>query len=334
MIAGASALVLVIVASALFLPSILKAMKTYEYEKTRVYIDGDQGVDALRDSLVGALGKEYGGAVYDLWGKMTDGTSIRSGSYVVEPGEKAYSLAKRIRNGHQDPVKLTFNNIRLMDDLAKRVGAQLHITPEQFASAVDSVLTDRGVSREAQPAYFLPDTYEFYWNASPITVVSRLIAHHDKFWTEERLAKAKRLGLSPEQVSVVASIVEEETIMSDERPKVARLYLNRIDKGMKLQADPTVKYAVGDFGLRRILNKHLAVDSPYNTYLHEGLPPGPIRVAAGRTLDAVLDAPAHNYLYMCAKEDFSGYHNFAVDFATHQANARRYQQELNKRGIK
>ncbi len=329
-----SAGALIAIAAALLLPLILKGMKSYEYEPVRVYVDGDKGPEALRDSLEGALGKEYGNAVYDLWGKIADKSRIRTGSYAVKPGDKAYTLAKRLRNGQQDPVKLTFNNLRLMSDLADRVGAQLHMTPAQFAAAVDSVLSARGVAKEMQPAYFLPDTYEFYWTASPATVVDRLLSYHDKYWNEERTAKAAKLNLSPEQVAVVASIVEEETAMSDERPKVARLYLNRLSKGIKLQADPTVKYAVGDFGLRRILNRHLAVDSPYNTYKYEGLPPGPIRIPSGRTLDAVLDAPDHDYMFMCAKEDFSGYHNFAVDFATHQANARRYQQELNKRGIK
>ena len=333
-IAIISAAALIIIAVAMFLPLLLKGMKSYEYEPVRVYADGEKGIEALRDSLVGALGKEYGSAVFDIWGKIADKSNIRSGSYAVNPGDKAYSLAKRMRNGQQDPVKLTFNNLRLMDDLADRIGAQLQMTPQQFNDAADSILSARGVKKEMYSAYFLPDTYEFYWTASPTTVVERLLSYHDKFWNEERLEKAKKLNLSPEQVSVVASIVEEETVMSDECPKVARLYLNRLSKGIKLQADPTVKYAVGDFGLRRILNKHLAVESPYNTYKYEGLPPGPIRIPSGRTLDAVLDAPSHNYMFMCAKEDFSGYHNFAVDFATHQANARRYQQELNKRGIK
>lgn len=333
-IAIISVAALIIITAAMFLPILLKGMKSYEYETVRVYVDGEKGIEALRDSLVGALGKEYGSAVFDIWGRIADKSNIRSGSYAVKPGDKAYSLAKRMRNGQQDPVKLTFNNLRLMSDLAERVGVQLQMSPQQFADAVDSILSARGVKKEMYPAYFLPDTYEFYWTASPATVVDRLLSYHDKFWNEERIEKAKKLALSPEQVSVVASIVEEETAMSDERPKVARLYLNRLSKGIKLQADPTVKYAVGDFGMRRILNKHLAVDSPYNTYRYEGLPPGPVRIPSGRTLDAVLNAPTHDYLFMCAKEDFSGYHNFAVDFATHQANARRYQQELNKRGIK
>ena len=158
--------------------------------------------------------------------------------------------------------------------------------------------------------------------------------YRNRFWDKSRRSKAARLGLTPAEVATIASIVEEETAKTDEKPKVARLYLNRLQKGIKLQADPTVKFASGDFSLRRITGKHLAIESPYNTYKISGLPPGPIRVPASSTLDAVLNAPNHNYIYMCAKEDFSGYHNFASDYATHQANARRYQAELNRRGIR
>lgn len=311
-----------------------KAMRIYEYEEVRLYVDGANGPSALRDSLVGALGNEYGSAVYYIWDKAPGDKKLRTGSFMVKPGERAYALARRIRNGQQDPVRITFNNVRFYDDLANRIASQLHITPDQFKAAADSVLSARGVAKPYYEGYFFPDTYEFYWNASPTIVVDKILANRDAFWSDERLQKASKLGLSPDEVTVVASIVEEETNKSDERPKVARLYLNRLAKGMKLQADPTVKYAVGDFSLRRILNKHLSTPSPYNTYLNAGLPPGPIRVASAATIDAVLNAPAHNYLYMCAKEDFSGYHNFAVDFASHNANARRYQQALNKQGIK
>ena len=206
-------------------------------------------------------------------------------------------------------------------------------TPEEFLEACYEVLPDSGFDRPNFPAAFIPDSYEFYWSSTPANVVTRLLDYRNKFWTDERRSKAKSLGLTPTEVATVASIVEEETAKTDEKPKVARLYLNRIAKGIKLQADPTVKFASGDFSLRRITGKHLAIESPYNTYRIKGLPPGPIRVAAGATIDAVLNAPDHDYIYMCAKEDFSGYHNFAKDYATHQANARRYQAELNRRQI-
>jgi UPF0755 protein len=165
-------------------------------------------------------------------------------------------------------------------------------------------------------------------------VVNKLVDSRDAFWTTERRAAAKKMGLTPVEVAIVASIVEEESNKADERPLIARLYLNRYFIGMKLQADPTVKFAVGDFSLRRITGKHLTIDSPYNTYRNQGLPPGPIRIAEKTAMDAVLNAPQHSYLYMCAKEDFSGRHNFAEDYATHLQNARRYQDALNQRGIK
>lgn len=311
-----------------------KISRPYEYERVRLYVDASAGTDALRDSLVGTLGKEYGTAVFDIWSRIADAGSLSSGSYIVNPGEKALTLARRIRNRMQDPVRVTFNNVRTLDELSVKLADKLQMSADDFIAATDSVLGTRNVSKANRPAYFIPDTYEFYWNASPDRVVGKLIGQHDRFWTAERLEKAGKIGLTPEQVATLASIVEEETAMSDERPKVARLYLNRLDRGMLLQADPTVKFAVGDFTLRRITSRHLAVDSPYNTYRYAGLPPGPIRIPAAKTLDAVLDAPNNPYIYMCAKEDFSGYHNFSSDYQQHLANARRYQQELNRRGIK
>ncbi len=311
-----------------------KISKPYEYERVRLFVDADGGVEAFRDSLVATLGKEYGSAVFDIWNRIADPDKLASGSYVVNSGDRAFALARRIRNRMQDPVRVTFNNVRTLDDLSRRLDAQLHLSAAEFLSAADSVLAARNVDRPNRAAYFMPDTYEFYWNASPTQVVDKLVGQYDRFWTDERLKKAAKIGLTPEQVATLASIVEEETAMSDERPTVARLYLNRLGRGMLMQADPTVKFAVGDFSLRRITARHLAVDSPYNTYRYGGLPPGPIRIPAARTLDAVLDASPNSYIYMCAKEDFSGYHNFTADYQQHLNNARRYQQALNRRGIK
>lgn len=305
----------------------------YEYEDTRVYIPGDASEDAVRDSLTGALGKEIGSDVYRLWKVKGGKVQVSEGSYAVKHGMSVYAIGRKILAGRQDPVKVTFNNVRTIGQLADKIAPEMEFGAEAFVKACDSVLGAKGMTPEQYPAAFLPDTYEFYWNATPEYAVERLAGYRDNFWTDERRSKAAALGLTPEEVATVASIVEEETAKADERPRVARLYLNRLEKGMKLQADPTVKFACGDFTLRRILAQHLDVESPYNTYLHEGLPPGPIRVVDKRTIDAVLVAPRHDYLYMCAKEDFSGYHNFATDYATHQANARRYQAELNRRNI-
>lgn len=306
----------------------------YNGEPVRVYIPADATEGAVRDSLASTLGDRIGGKVFTLWKAKGGTVKVSGGSYLIKDGSKVIDISRKILNGRQDPVKVVFNNVRTLDQLAAKVASRMEFDAAAFLGACDSVLNDKGMTAEQRPAAFLPDTYEFYWNASPSYVVERLVGYYDKYWNEERRRKAASLGLTPVEVATVASIVEEETVKADERPKVARLYLNRIKKGMKLQADPTVKFAVGDFTLRRILAAHLSKESPYNTYLYEGLPPGPIRVVDKRTLDAVLDAPAHDYIYMCAKEDFSGYHNFAVTYAEHQANADRYRRELNRRGIR
>lgn len=298
-----------------------------------IYIPKDISQAAVKDSMKSSLGSSMGTRVYVIW-KLMGGNSERSqGAYKVSPGQSALGISRRIAHGRQTPVEVRFNGTRTMKQLSERIASQLQCTPQEFMEACEDVLPDSGFTRQNFPAAFLPDSYEFYWSASPHNIVKRLLDYRNRFWNKERRAKAAALGLSPAEVATVASIVEEETAKADEKPKVARLYLNRLRKGMKLQADPTVKFATGDFKLRRILGKHLAIESPYNTYKHTGLPPGPIRVPASATIDAVLNAPEHNYIYMCAKEDFSGYHNFASDYQTHIANARRYQAELNRRGI-
>jgi UPF0755 protein len=191
-----------------------------------------------------------------------------------------------------------------------------------------------GFNTETVKAMFIPNTYEVYWNISADRLISRMKREYDAFWTEQRLAKAKAIGLTPVEVSVLASVVEEETAVAAEYPVVAGLYINRLRRGMLLQADPTVRYAVGDFTLRRILFAHLETDSPYNTYIYSGLPPAPIRIPTMMGLDGVLNHAKHNYLYMAAREDFSGRHNFAVTLAEHNRNANRYRAELNRRNIK
>lgn len=303
-------------------------------EETRIFIPAESTAEQISDTLASRLGKAYAMRVSLLWKAQKGSPRIAHGSYVVKPGTTALALSRTLKHGRQTPVKFTFNNIRTLDLLARRAAERMEFTSADFMAACDSVLPPMGFDRAGYPAAFLPDSYEFYWTETAPNVVKRLAKFRNDFWTQERRDKASRLGLTPVQVATVASIVEEETAKSDEKPKVARLYINRLKKGMMLQADPTVKYALGDFSLRRILGKHLTVASPYNTYIHPGLPPGPIRIPARATLEAVLSAPEHPYLFMCAKEDFSGYHNFAVDYATHLSNARRYQAALNARGIK
>lgn len=298
-----------------------------------IYIPKGITTAAVRDSMKNALGSSMGNRVYVIWKLLGGNSEVSQGAYKVSGGQSALNISKRIARGHQSPVEVRFNGTRTMKQLSERIASQLLCTPDEFLRACEEVLPDSGFSHQNFPAAFIPDSYEFYWSAAPANVVKRLLDYRNRFWNKERRAKAKELNLTPAQVATVASIVEEETAKADEKPKVARLYLNRLKKGIKLQADPTVKFASGDFSLRRITGKHLAIESPYNTYKVNGLPPGPIRIPAGSTIDAVLNAPQHDYIYMCAKEDFSGYHNFASDYSTHMANARRYQAELNRRGI-
>ncbi|MDE6453318.1 MAG: endolytic transglycosylase MltG [Muribaculaceae bacterium] len=311
------------------------ATAAYGGAATRVNIPAGATESAIADSLSARLGSAYASKVMRIWSLAGGQPRTAHGSYLVEPGTKAMDLARRVRNGRQTPVRFTFNNIRTLRQLAERAGEAMEFSADDFLAACDSVLSGRGYRSAAEyPAAFIPDSYEFYWTAPAVQFVGKLADARDRFWNDERRAAAARLGLRPVEVATIASIAEEETADRDERPTVARLYMNRLQRGVKLQADPTVKFAVGDFSLRRITGRHLAVSSAYNTYQHEGLPPGPIRIADAATLRAVLSAPAHDYLYMCAKEDFSGRHNFAVDGATHMANARRYRAALDRRGIK
>lgn len=260
---------------------------------------------------------------------------VHTGRYAIRPGESIYHVLSRLLRGYQEPMNLVVGSTRQLDRLARNVGNQLMTD----SASIAALLTDStriaalGYDRQTLPALFIPDTYEVYWNMSADDFLQRMAREHERFWNKERRDKAMALGMTPTEVATLASIVEEETNDKAEKPVVAGLYINRLHRGIPLQADPTVRFAVGDFGKQRITYADLSVDSPYNTYLHTGLPPGPIRIATPEGLDAVLNYTRHNYLYMCAKEDFSGRHNFASNYAEHLRNARRYQQELNKRKI-
>jgi len=262
--------------------------------------------------------------------------NMKSGRYAIEPNMSNPAVLNRLRLGQQTPVRITFNNIRMTGELASRLADQLMIDEEQILSylADEKRCQSLGFNTTTVRTMFIPNTYEVYWNIPVEKLMERMKREYTVFWNERRLKKAQELRLSPVDVSILASIVEEETALPDEYPVVAGLYINRLYKGMKLDADPTVKYAAGDFTLRRILFRHLEIESPYNTYLHTGLPPGPIRIPSISCIDAVLNYTKHNYIFMCAKEDFSGRHNFAVTHSEHIRNAQKYQAELNRRGIR
>lgn len=262
--------------------------------------------------------------------------NIRPGRYVIGNGFSNNRLVNMLRGGLQSPVNVTFNNLRDVDQLAGRIAKQLEVDSASLASLLhnEEYIGQLGFNSRTIPALFLPDTYEFYWNTDAEGFVFRMFQEYNKFWNDERRQQASDKGLTPIQVSTLASIVNKETNMSDEMPRVAGVYLNRLKNNWLLQADPTLIFAWNDYSIRRVLEYHKQIESPYNTYKYAGLPPGPICIPSIAAVKAVLNAEDHHYFYFCAKEDFSGYHNFAKTLTEHNRNAVRYQQALNQRGIK
>ena len=263
-------------------------------------------------------------------------TNIKPGRYKIDRALNNNELVNLLRSGSQTPIRVTFNNLRTIEDLAGNIAGQIEADSISILEYVGDVLfqSTLGLDDHNLGCIFLPNTYEFYWNTSAEEFVRRMLKEYSNFWNSKRKAKADSLKLSYYEVSILASIVEkEQNIKLDERPEIAGLYLNRIKKGMKLQSDPTVIFALGDFSIKRVLTKDLKIDSPYNTYLYKGLPPGPICLPSINAIDAVLNSSQNNYLFMCAKEDFSGYHNFAKNLREHNRNAKKYRRALNKRKI-
>ncbi len=262
--------------------------------------------------------------------------SFKPGHYTLTRGMNVIRIARTIKLGLQTPVRVTINNVRIPAQLAAKLAAQI----EADSAALMAVLASGPKARElgfdsvTLFSMFIPDSYEFYWTVTPEELVGRMKREYDRFWTPERDALRKRSGLSRLEVMTLASIVYEETRMTDEMPRVAGVYINRLKRGIPLQADPTVKYAMQDFALRRILYKHLRFPSPYNTYINKGLPPSPICMPGKNAIDAVLNFEKHDYIFFCARPTFDGYHNFARTLDEHMKNARAYSAELDRRKIK
>lgn len=303
---------------------------------TYIYIDHDDNIDSVYTKIIDTAHPKSMKGLELLAQKNDYANHIKTGKYAINPNDNMRYLERRLRLGYQTPVNLTIGSVRTLDRIARNASLQLMIDSTDIAQllADTAYIHSIGYSKETLPSLFIPNTYEVYWNMSAKGLIERMLKEHKAFWNEKRLKQAETIGLTPTEVATLASIVEEETAVNAEKPVVAGLYINRLKKGMLLQADPTVKFSWQDFGLRRILYKHLEIDSPYNTYKYAGLPPGPIRIPSIQGLESVLNHAHHNYLYMCAKEDFSGTHNFAVTSAQHAANARRYQQALNRRKIR
>lgn len=257
--------------------------------------------------------------------------SINPGRYLLRRNMTNLEAIRVLKSATRQEVSITFNNVRLIDELPVKITRNTGVTSSEFEDALDDFIEDNqeGFTQENIIGMFLPNTYKVYYNVLPDELVARMLTEYQRFWNDERLAKAKEIGLTPKEVSTLASIVQAESVKKEEAPIIAGLYINRLKKDIPLQADPTLVFASGDFTLKRVLNEHKEIDSPYNTYKYAGLPPGPINMPEISTIDAVLNYQKHNYIYMCAKEDFSGSHNFATTLEEHSRNARKYQKALN-----
>lgn len=300
-----------------------------------LYVYPESKWDQVVDSLSARVDVRHGGDLRLMLKNMSKVSEPKVGAYLVEPNSTTLDLYKKLAFGHQSPVRLVVPSLRLPQQMWQRLSEQVMPDSTEIARAMTDkkLLAELGVQDSTLAYAIIPNTYEVYWSLSAEQLVRRLKKESDAFWNTERRAKADSLGISVGDVIILASIVEEESNKKDEYPLIAGLYLNRLRLGMPLQADPTVKFAVGDFSIRRVKGNHLAVDSPYNTYKYAGVPPGPIKIPSPAGIDGVLNAKNHKYIYMCAKADFSGYHAFAETFAEHQKNAQAYAKALNERGI-
>jgi UPF0755 protein len=261
---------------------------------------------------------------------------IKPGHYLLVPGMNNRQLVSKLRSGRQDPVNLIFNNIRTKEDLAGHLAGQLEVDSITLIRLLNDTayVGKMGFTPATVLTMFIPNTYSVYWNITPEKLLERMHKEYRNFWNGEKQELAKQLGLSRLEVMTLASIVEKETNRNDEKPDIAGVYLNRLKQGWLLQADPTLVFALGDFSIKRVLNVYKKIDSPYNTYMYLGLPPGPICMPSVSSIEAVLKYRQHNYMFFCAREDFSGYHNFAATQQEHELNARRYQQALDQQGIR
>lgn len=262
---------------------------------------------------------------------------MRAGRYEVKPGWSIIQLIRHLRNGEQSPVKVVLTNERLVENVAAKAARFIEpdsVTMLQFMTD-PNYLQNIGYTPETLMSLFIPNTYQMYWNTTPEAFMERMIKEHDNFWKKDnRLQKAEALGMTPNEVYTLASIIERETNANSEKPRMAGVYLNRLRIGMRLQADPTAVFATRDFDTPRVTNYHIFFESPYNTYLHAGLPPGPITMASISSIDGVLNAEKNDYIYFCATGEADGLHAFAATLEEHNQNVRRYVETLKRRGLR
>ena len=303
-------------------------------EKAYVYIDDDDDMDSVRTKIetAGNVSNMFG---FTLTSYAKGFDTPKTGRFAINPGEDMFTFTRHMANGMQEPIKLTVPEVRTVEDMEQRLSRILMMSSDELAEVLNDTtfMKELGYTKENIPCVFIPNTYEVYWNITPKKLVEKLHKEKKRFWTDERRAKAKEIGFSVEEVVTLASIVESETSYNPEKATIAGLYINRLKSEMPLQSDPTVIFAIHDFSIHRVTLEQLKFESPYNTYVNLGLPPGPIRIPSIRGIDAVLNYERSNYLYMCAKEDFSGSHNFTNNYNEHLSNARRYQKALNERNI-
>lgn len=302
-------------------------------EKTELFIGENKTLNTLLNDTasLGGLVKRKNSLLMTARLKRYTG-NIKPGMYVITQDMSNNDLINIFRSGMQKPITVTFNNIRTKADLAGNLSHQLRSDSLDILAVLNdqTFLKEQGFNTYTAVCPFLPDSYEMYWTILPESLYERMVYEYNNFWDGARLSKAKNINLSPEEVITLASIVNEESNFVNEQPVIAGLYLNRIKRGYLLQADPTLKFALNDFDKKRVLNEDKKIDSPYNTYRFKGLPPGPIRIPSKASVDAVLNYKKHNYLYMCAKADFSGEHHFSETLREHLRYAREYQRKLNQ----
>ena len=308
---------------------------------TSIYVEEDDNVDSVRQKIADNC-KPQSIGVFRLYASlMSLEEHLNTGRYEVTPDMTMLQLVRRIRNHNEQPVNLVVPSVRTLGDMARSLSSQLMIDSVSIANYIndESNLQALGYTKETLPCLFIPNTYEVYWDISAEKLIGRLKKENDAFWNEGRVAKLKEVSeyageeMTKEKVVTLASIVDSETANNAEKPNIAALYMNRMRIGMLLQSCPTVIFALNDFTIRRVSHEHLEVESPYNTYKYHGLPPGPIRVPSIVGIDAVLNHAKNKYIYMCAKEDFSGTHNFSETYAEHQRYAAKYAKMLNERNI-
>jgi UPF0755 protein len=328
-------LLLILVVLYIFYRSVFGINVTSGKNNQVIYLPTGSSYEQVLDTLESKLTIKNVKVFTWLAGKKKYTELIRPGRYIVGNNTTYNNLINLLRSGKQTPINVTFSNVRTLNDIAGRIGKEIESDSTQIINFLsdESNYSPDGFKKENVISIFLPNTYSFYWNTDSRGLYTRMLKEYHLFWNEQRISKAKAENLNPQQVSILASIIDDEVVKRDEKPRIAGVYINRLNRGIPLQSCPTIKFALNDFTITRVLKKYLVVDSPYNTYIHSGFPPGPIGCPTIEGIDAVLNAEKHDFLFFAAKADFSGYHNFSRTLSEHNRYALLYQKELDKRKI-